>query len=103
MGRSVRDASAPWRAGTSQPGEQPDLLRSGAQVTRRVAMKGNWIQAVVVSLALSMLAVVGGGIAAQDTGQAKYTVRVPNGLEFSEFRGYEGWQTISISHNEKVM
>jgi len=30
-------------------------------------------------------------------------VRVPNGLAFSEFRGYEGWQTVSISHNEKVM
>jgi len=30
-------------------------------------------------------------------------VRVPNGLAFSEFRGYEGWQTVAISHNEKVM
>ena len=59
---------------------------------------------VVVSLAVSVLAVLGGGaISAQDTGQAKYTVRVPNGLAFSEFRGYEGWQTISISHNDKVM
>ena len=32
-------------------------------------------------------------IAAQD----KYTVTVPNGLAFSEFRGYEAWQVISIS------
>src|SRR5712692_8670566 len=59
---------------------------------------------VVVSLAVSVLAVLGGRvISAQDTGQAKYTVRVPNGLAFSEFRGYEGWQTVAISHNEKVM
>src|SRR5206468_6930873 len=59
---------------------------------------------VVVSLAVSVLAVLGGAaIYAQDTGQAKYTVRVPNGLAFSEFREYEGWQTVSISHNEKVM
>src|SRR5947208_4577603 len=59
---------------------------------------------LVVSLAVSVLAVLGGAaIYAQDTGQAKYTVRVPNGLAFSEFRGYEGWQTVSISHNEKVM
>ena len=58
---------------------------------------------VVVSLA-TVLAVLGGRtISAQDAGQAKYTVRVPNGLAFSEFRGYEGWQTISISHNEKMM
>ncbi len=33
--------------------------------------------------------------------QDKYTVKVPNGLAFSEFRGYEAWQVISISQNEK--
>src|SRR3989449_7136183 len=67
-------------------------------------MKSKRISAVgtvVVSLAVSVLAVL--GVYAQDTGQAKYTVRVPNGLAFSEFKGYEGWQTVSISHNEKVM
>jgi mono/diheme cytochrome c family protein len=34
-------------------------------------------------------------ISAQD----KYTLKVPNGLAFSEFRGYEGWPVIAISHN----
>ncbi len=29
----------------------------------------------------------------------KYTLKVPNGLAFSEFEGYEGWQTIAVSHN----
>ena len=45
----------------------------------------------------ALLAVVatGAAISAQD----KYTVKVPNGLAFSEFRGYEAWQTISVSHN----
>ena len=33
----------------------------------------------------------------------KYTVKVPGGLAFSEFKGYEGWETISVSHNPKVM
>ena len=57
---------------------------------------------VVVGLGVSVLAVLGvRAISAQDTGQAKYTVRVPNGLAFSEFKGYESWQTISVSHNEK--
>src|SRR5438046_8855165 len=59
---------------------------------------------VVVSLAVSGPAGSGGSaISAQATAQAKYTVRVPNGLAFSEFRGYEGWQTVSISRNEKLM
>src|SRR5258708_13233985 len=31
--------------------------------------------------------------------QDKYTVKVPNGLSFSEFRGYESWQVVSISQN----
>jgi mono/diheme cytochrome c family protein len=31
--------------------------------------------------------------------QDKYTLKVPNGLAFSEFRGYESWPVIAISHN----
>ena len=33
----------------------------------------------------------------------KYTVKVPGGLSFSEFRGYESWQAISISRNETAV
>ncbi len=29
----------------------------------------------------------------------KYALKVPNGLAFSEFRGYESWPVIAISHN----
>jgi Cytochrome P460 len=51
------------------------------------------------------LAAFSGGLvtAAQDSGQSKYSVAVPGGLAFSEFKGYETWQTISISRNEKVV
>lgn len=31
--------------------------------------------------------------------QDKYAVTVPNGLAFAEFRGYESWAVIAISHN----
>jgi Cytochrome P460 len=31
--------------------------------------------------------------------QDKYSLQVPNGLAFSEFRGYESWQLVSISQN----
>ena len=46
-----------------------------------------------------------GGLAtsAQDSAASKFEVRVPGGLAFSEFRGYEGWQAISISRNERVV
>ena len=57
------------------------------------AMKG---RAVSIGITL-VLAVLAAGAAI--SGQDKYTLKVPNGLAFSEFRGYEGWQTISVSHN----
>lgn len=31
--------------------------------------------------------------------QNKYDVKVPGGLAFAEFRGYESWQSISMSRN----
>ena len=31
--------------------------------------------------------------------QDKYTLKVPGGLAFSEFRGYEAWQVVSISQD----
>lgn len=53
-----------------------------------------------VSTMVAMLAVLMGLLlAAQD----KYTLKVPGGLAFSEFRGYDAWQAISISRNEKAV
>jgi hypothetical protein len=45
------------------------------------------------------VAVAVAGVGAAISAQDKYTLKVPNGLAFSEFRGYEGWRTISISNN----
>jgi hypothetical protein len=50
---------------------------------------------VVASLAL----VSGIAISASLDKDAKYSVKVPGGLAFSEFRGYESWQLIAVSHN----
>jgi cytochrome P460 len=35
--------------------------------------------------------------------QDKYTLKVPGGLAFSEFRGYEAWQVVSISQDGPLM
>ena len=50
---------------------------------------------LIVILALVLAFFGGRAISAQD----KYTVQVPDGLAFSEFRGYEGWPVIAISEN----
>jgi len=54
--------------------------------------------ALVVGAALAITIAVAAEPAAKPA-QDKYTVKVPGGLAFSEFRGYESWQTISVSHN----
>ena len=33
----------------------------------------------------------------------KYALKVPGGLAFSEFEGYESWQVVSASHNAKAI
>jgi hypothetical protein len=53
----------------------------------------------VVTLSLGIVGVT--AISAQ--GKDKYALKVPGGLAFSEFRGYESWQTIAISQNGPVI
>src|SRR6202011_1960819 len=57
-------------------------------------MKKSSLISLSISVSIAVLA-AGVAISAQD----KYTVQVPNGLAFSEFRGYEGWPVIAISEN----
>src|ERR1700740_3176980 len=52
------------------------------------------------AIVAASLAVLGSLALAQ---QDKYTVRVPGGLAFSEFRGYESWQVVSISQDGPLM
>jgi hypothetical protein len=65
--------------------------------TAKVAMKGESKRIPAVTVAV-VLAVLGLSLAAQDT-QDKYTLQVPGGLAFSEFRGYEDWQTVAVSQS----
>jgi hypothetical protein len=53
-----------------------------------------------VAIVTGLLALSGGlAVSAQD----KYTLKVPNGLAFSDFRGYEAWQVVSISQDGPLM
>jgi hypothetical protein len=58
-------------------------------------MKGKTIRRSVF-LALFLTALVALVTAAQD----RYTVEVPNGLAFSEFKGYEDWQVVGPSETD---
>jgi len=60
-------------------------------------MKTKRIWRIVVPVSVLLAAAL--VLVAQD----KYTVKVPGGLAFSEFRGYESWQAISMSRNERAV
>jgi hypothetical protein len=53
-----------------------------------------------ILVVVMLLAVLGSiTLAAQD----RFTLQVPNGLAFSEFRGYENWQDVSVSQTENAL
>lgn len=58
---------------------------------------------MLISLGIAVSIVVLASGAAFSAGRDKYGVKVPNGLAFSEFRGYEGWQMIAVSHNGDLL
>jgi cytochrome P460 len=53
----------------------------------------------IVTVVIALAALGARAISPQD----KYTVQVPGGLAFSEFRGYEDWQTVSVSQTEGAL
>ena len=58
-------------------------------------LKSKTIRATINSVA--PLVVMGSlALAAQD----RYTLKIPDGLAWSEFRGYETWQDVAVSQTE---
>jgi len=58
-----------------------------------------WATCVTVFVGVVFAVITALALAAPD----KYTVVVPGGLSFSEFRGYESWEAISMSRNERLV
>jgi hypothetical protein len=50
--------------------------------------------ASAATLAIGLTILGGTAAVAQD----EYALQVPEGLAFSEFRGYESWQVVAVSH-----
>jgi hypothetical protein len=55
----------------------------------------------LAALAFVVLVAVAGGVAL--AAQDKYTLQLPGGLAFSDFRGYEDWQVVSVSQTEELL
>src|SRR3954451_21646308 len=57
-------------------------------------MTCNGLRAIIVVTAL--VSTLSGSVV---SAQEKYTLKVPGGLAFSEFKGYEGWHLVSVSQD----
>ena len=53
----------------------------------------------IATIAVVLVAASGIAWSAQD----KYSLKLPNGLAFSEFRGYENWQVVSVSQTADLL
>jgi hypothetical protein len=62
-------------------------------------MKDKSIPSNLIALALLTVSFTLAAVAAQD----KYTLKVPNGLAFSDFRGYENWQVVAVSQTDDLL
>ena len=71
---------------------QAHWLKKGGMAMTRIS----YLLMVIIPAGLAALC--GAAISAQD----KYTVQVPGGLAFSEFRGYEDWQTVAVSQDRDM-
>src|SRR4051812_40613431 len=56
-------------------------------------------QITAIAFAAVVVTIVGGIALAQ---QDKYALKVPGGLAFSEFKGYEGWQVVATSQSANL-
>jgi hypothetical protein len=54
-------------------------------------------------LVIISLVIVGLSSRATAGQQDKYTLQVPNGLKFSDFRGYENWQVVAVSQTDDLL
>ena len=61
------------------------------------------IAAFTIVAATALLAILGAVLYAQDQSKNKYSLRSPDGIAFSDFRGYEDWSVVSSARTEEVL
>jgi hypothetical protein len=66
-----------------------------SRISKTFFLKGKTIPAIAAGAA-SLAVLVSMALAAQD----RSTLKVPNGLAFSEFAGYETWEDVAVSQTE---
>src|SRR5688572_25350223 len=58
---------------------------------------------LMLTFAASFALLGGRALIAGDTSPEKYALQITNGLSFNEFRGYEGWEVITVSQSDDLL
>jgi hypothetical protein len=76
------------------------LMRSrGWNERMTMTRKGN----LSIATSATVLAVLGGTTLYAQTKQDKYALKSPDGIAFSDFRGYEDWSVVSSARTDEVL
>jgi cytochrome P460 len=85
-------SDCPEAIGTGKSGDEI-VIKNRNQEDLRMNRKSMWI---VATTTLALAVVSGVALSALD----KYTLKLPNGLAFSDFKGYGDWQLISSAQTD---
>ena len=85
-----------FEAGCFARAQQMQQAKMGA-AARRIAV-------FTIVAAVAALAILAGAMLyAQGQGGDKYALKSPDGIAFSDFRGYEDWSTVSSAHQGEIL
>ena len=76
------------------------MFRVAARTIFNITTHSRLTTAAPAIAIVAVLLVVAGNIAL--AAQDRYTLQVPDGLAFSEFKGYETWQAVSVSQSGDI-
>jgi len=79
-------------------------LSTQTQQKMRPGAAAHRVAAFTVVAATALIAILAGAVLyAQGQGNDKYSLQSPDGIAFSDFRGYEDWATVSSAHQGEIL
>src|SRR5579862_8813113 len=81
------------------------ISASSAQVERTARRRAaaSVIASLTLAATLGLLANHGAAVYAQGQDNGKYSLKSPDGIAFSDFRGYEDWPVVSSARTDEVL
>jgi hypothetical protein len=86
---------------TDHKGRSFEQVEQDQEIKTRTGVRH--IAALTLIVAAALLAVLGGAILYAQSHNEKYSLVSPDGIAFSDFRGYEDWSVVSSARTDEVL